>query len=541
MVVVLEDGGWPFNHVVFGGFAIDEVASRIEVEGGFGVSFAVGQGEAGRGGHVALDRADDLFDGKVGVGADVGGFEAIDLETASCIAEHELTKLTHPPDALEHEQELVARVRGGAEGIVHGVGRRDGMDTGDTGLAHHEFTGEEVGGVPHALGLVLALGDVPRGRGAGTGGVTSAEPRHKGVSRLGVGHGAVPRGGQCGGVSGGMLEVGVIRLIVEGIFVQSFVFAEIKQAQHEGLERGFGVLESNLVEGAPGMCDEDDLVAEVPIVASAVFPEAFKKARRRFATDEAGDGAVGSGLVPVFHGGAELLPGVLSCGQVAGGFAKDKITLVDVVGGVVEDVKYFGLADPSEPSLYLPVSQAPFRRMSFVLRTTADPESLMATVRREIQAVDPTVPVSQVSTLDRILSASVARERFSMILLVIFASVALLLAAVGVYGVISYGVSQRTTELGVRMALGAEPGDVLKLVLGQGARLALAGVGLGLVGAGFLSRVMASQLYGVSATDPATYAAVALALTGVALAAAYIPARRTARLDPVLALRGDGA
>lgn len=220
-----------------------------------------------------------------------------------------------------------------------------------------------------------------------------------------------------------------------------------------------------------------------------------------------------------------------------GGFFTESFEIV----GVVQDVKYFGLAQPSEPSLYLPVAQAPFRRMTFTLRTTADPESLMVAARREIQALDPTVPVSQVATMERILSASVARERFSMMLLVIFAGLALVLAAVGVYGVISYGVSQRTAELGIRIAMGAEPADVMKLVLGQGMRLALGGVGLGLVGAGVLSRVMASQLYGVSATDPVTYASVAVALTLVALLAAFIPARRSSRLDPVLALQADGA
>jgi predicted permease len=220
-----------------------------------------------------------------------------------------------------------------------------------------------------------------------------------------------------------------------------------------------------------------------------------------------------------------------------GGFFTDTFEIV----GVVQDVKYFGLAEPSEPSLYLPVAQAPFRRMTFTLRTTADPETLMAAARREIQAMDPTVPVSQVATMERLLSASVARERFSMMLLVLFGCVALVLAAVGVYGVISYGVSQRTAELGIRIAMGAEPVDVMKLVLGQGLRLALGGVALGLIGAGILSRVMASQLYGVSATDPVTYAGVALVLTMVALVAAYVPARRTARLDPVIALQGDGA
>lgn len=218
-----------------------------------------------------------------------------------------------------------------------------------------------------------------------------------------------------------------------------------------------------------------------------------------------------------------------------GGFFAESFEIV----GIVEDVKYFGLAEPSEPSLYLPVAQAPFRRMSYILRTTTDPESLIATVRREIQAVDPTVPISQVSTMERIVSASVARERFSMMLLVLFAGVAMVLAAVGIYGVIAYSVSQRTAELGIRMALGAEPADVQRLVMADGARMSLAGVTLGLIGAAVLSRVMESQLYGVSATDPATFAVVAIGLTLVALAAAYIPARRTARMDPVTALQGE--
>ena len=216
-----------------------------------------------------------------------------------------------------------------------------------------------------------------------------------------------------------------------------------------------------------------------------------------------------------------------------GGFLVESFEIV----GVVQDVKYFGLATPSEPSLYLPVAQAPFRRMSFTLRTSADPESLMASVRQVVRAADPTVPVSQVSTLSSILATSVARERFSMSLLVLFAGVALVLAAIGVYGVISYGVSQRRGELGIRIALGAEPEDILRLVLIDGARLSLAGVALGLVAASLLSRVIASQLYLVSPTDPATYASVGVILTLVALTAAYLPARRTSKMDPVVALQ----
>jgi len=218
-----------------------------------------------------------------------------------------------------------------------------------------------------------------------------------------------------------------------------------------------------------------------------------------------------------------------------GGFFAESFEIV----GVVQDVKYFGLAEPTEPSLYLPVAQAPFRRMSYILRTTTDPESLIAAARREIQAVDPTVPVSQVSTMDRIVSTSVARERFSMMLLLLFAGVAVVLAAVGIYGVVSYAVSQRTAEFGVRMAMGAEPADVQRLVMRDGARMSLAGVALGLIGAAGLSRVMESQLYEMDAIDPATFAAVAVGLTLVALAAAYVPARRTARADPLTALRKE--
>jgi len=133
----------------------------------------------------------------------------------------------------------------------------------------------------------------------------------------------------------------------------------------------------------------------------------------------------------------------------------------------------------------------------------------------------------------------VARQQFSMVLLVLFAGIVLVLSAVGVYGVISYGVSQRTSELGVRIALGAEPNDVVRLILTDGARLTFTGVALGMVGAALLSRVMASQLYGVSGTDPLTYIGVAVVLSSVALTAAYIPARRTARMDPVAALHGD--
>ena len=219
-----------------------------------------------------------------------------------------------------------------------------------------------------------------------------------------------------------------------------------------------------------------------------------------------------------------------------GGFLVEGFEIV----GITEDVKYFGLAEEARPSLYFPVAQAPFRRMNFTIRTAGAPESLIEPIRREIVSLDPTVPISRIETMERLLSSSVARERFSMLLLTLFAVVALLLAAVGIYGVTSYSVSQRTVEMGIRLAVGADRGDVLKLVMVHGAKLALGGVVLGLLGAAALSRIMASQLYGVEAIDPSTFALVAVVLSSVAMVATYIPAHRAARIDPVVALQAEG-
>jgi len=178
--------------------------------------------------------------------------------------------------------------------------------------------------------------------------------------------------------------------------------------------------------------------------------------------------------------------------------------------------------------------------MNFTIRTAGDPEALIGPIRRVIVALDPTVPVSRIETMERLLSASLARERFSMLLLTLFAGVALLLATVGIYGVTSYSVSQRTVEVGIRLAVGADRSDVLKLVMADGAKLALGGVVLGLLGAAALSRIMASQLYGVEAIDPSTFALVAVVLASVAMVATYIPAQRAARIDPVTALQAEG-
>jgi putative ABC transport system permease protein len=206
--------------------------------------------------------------------------------------------------------------------------------------------------------------------------------------------------------------------------------------------------------------------------------------------------------------------------------------------GVVGDTKQERLDRDAEPQAYVSYLQAPIGEMVFVARgRTNDVAGLAAALRSGVQAVDKDQPIYEVNALRGLLSDSITRQRFSMWLLALFAALALLLAAVGVFSVMSFAVTGRTHEIGVRMALGAQKRDVLRLVVGQGMMFALTGVGIGLAASIALTRVMASQLYGVSATDPATFAAVALMLAAVALLASYIPARRATKVDPMIALR----
>jgi putative ABC transport system permease protein len=214
--------------------------------------------------------------------------------------------------------------------------------------------------------------------------------------------------------------------------------------------------------------------------------------------------------------------------------------------GVVAHVKNYGLDSPGpvQAELYRARDQVPDRfqplladRVSLVVRTAGDPAAMAPAVRRAVQEVDPNQPVYNVNTMEQVLSDSVASQRLSMLLLSIFAAVAMTLAAVGIYGVMSYTVAQRTHEIGVRMALGAQEGDVLRMVVGQGLKLVLAGVLIGLAAALALTRLMSSLLFGVSATDPATLVAISLLLVGVAVLASYIPARRATKVDPLIALR----
>jgi putative ABC transport system permease protein len=213
--------------------------------------------------------------------------------------------------------------------------------------------------------------------------------------------------------------------------------------------------------------------------------------------------------------------------------------MVTVVG-VVDDIKMGSLKDETPLQLYMPYAQIPWwDGVAMVVRTTADPLSLTASVRQEVLALDPDLPVFNVNTMEQVLSTSVTQPRFYTLLLNLFSGLALLLAGIGVYGVMSYAVAQRTHEIGVRVALGAQDRDVLKLVVKQGMMAPLLGVALGLITAFALTRLMENLLFGVSATDPLTFVVITLLLTTVALLACYIPARRAARIDPMVALRCD--
>ena len=207
--------------------------------------------------------------------------------------------------------------------------------------------------------------------------------------------------------------------------------------------------------------------------------------------------------------------------------------------GVVGDVKSSGLDVDSAAMMYLPYKQSPRPFISFVVRTASNPESMVQPVSKAIYSIDKEQALTDVQTMDQVLTASLSGRRFNMTLLLTFAGVALMLAAVGVYGVMNYTVTLRRRELGIRMALGAGTMDVFRLVLGQGLTLTLIGVAAGLISAYALTRLMASLLYGVTATDYLTFASVSAVLVAVGLAASYVPARRATKVNPTIALRAE--
>jgi putative ABC transport system permease protein len=213
-----------------------------------------------------------------------------------------------------------------------------------------------------------------------------------------------------------------------------------------------------------------------------------------------------------------------------------KLTSFEIVG-VVRDVKLAGLEAPSEPAYYIPASQAPLEDMTILVRTTTDPLSIVGALRQAVWSIDPNQPIANISTLEKVVDDSVAPRRLNMLLMGLFGGLAMLLSAVGIYGLLSHAVTQRTQEMGIRMALGAQVNDVLKLVLKQGMMLVVIGEIIGLVGALALTRLIRGLLFGVTPNDATTFVVVAAVLGIVALLACYFPARRATKVDPLIALR----
>jgi putative ABC transport system permease protein len=215
----------------------------------------------------------------------------------------------------------------------------------------------------------------------------------------------------------------------------------------------------------------------------------------------------------------------------------DEDTMMREIVGVVGDVRNRTLSTESKPAYYVPQTQVPFSQMVAVVKTTAEPRSFIPAATKEVAALDADVPLFGVKSMDEYLSASVAAPRFNTTLLSIFAAVALVLTIVGLYGVMSYSVVQRTNEIGIRLALGAQSRDVLLMIVKQGSKLIVMGLVIGLAGAFAATRVIASLLFGVTTKDPFTFVAAAVLLAVVALLACYVPAWRATKVDPLEALR----
>jgi putative ABC transport system permease protein len=207
--------------------------------------------------------------------------------------------------------------------------------------------------------------------------------------------------------------------------------------------------------------------------------------------------------------------------------------------GVVRNVKHRSQKHDYDPELYVPHAQLPMWGMALVVRTEGDPKAVARALQAEATSIDKDIPVYRLKTMDQYLGTAMAKPRFNALLLGMFGVLALLLTAIGLYGVIAYSVAQRTQEIGIRVALGAQSTDVMKMVVRQGMVLTLAGLAVGIASAFYLTRLLSAMLYGISATDKGTFVSTALILLGVALAASFIPARRAARVDPIIALRDE--
>ncbi|MGD0124564.1 MAG: ABC transporter permease [Terriglobia bacterium] len=276
-----------------------------------------------------------------------------------------------------------------------------------------------------------------------------------------------------------------------------------------------------------------------PVPTSAVSPDYFRVMRipsvkgRTFADSDAGTAPsvviVNEAFARMAFKAGDPLAQQISFGPPPAPWSQ--------VVGVVADTRDHALAEEPIPEIYVPYLQQPSFSMALVLRTAARPQGLVSPVRKAVESIDKNQPLSETTTMEEVIAGSVAPHRFQMMLLGLFALLALVLAAVGVYGVVSYSCSLRVHEFGVRMALGAERRDLLGLVIRQGAKLALIGVSVGLGDALALTRFLSSMLYAIKPTDPLTLAAVSMLLAAVALLASYIPARRATKVDPMVALR----
>ncbi|HXB70844.1 MAG TPA: ABC transporter permease [Candidatus Acidoferrales bacterium] len=261
----------------------------------------------------------------------------------------------------------------------------------------------------------------------------------------------------------------------------------------------------------------------IPLVAGRLFTEADAKS-----------------AAPVILVNQTLVRRFWSQGNPLGGrLVVDTDSRTAEIVGVVGDVKPERIESEDWPTIYDPYAQAPVTTMNLIVRTARPPLSLASAVEREVHRLDPDQAVANIRTMDTVVDDAFAGARFNTVLLGVFAAIAFTLAAVGIYGVISYDVTRRTHELGIRLALGAQPGDVLRLVVGHGARLAATGIGAGLAAAYGLTRLMSTMLFGVNATDFYTFAAIPVLLGAVALLASYLPSRRAMALDPVTALRHE--
>jgi len=267
---------------------------------------------------------------------------------------------------------------------------------------------------------------------------------------------------------------------------------------------------------------------EIPLIKGRLFTEQDTRTQPRVVVI---DDAMAQQLWP----NDEAVGKRIRLGGIDAQAAAPWLTVAGVVGGV----KQYTLDGESRIAMYFPQTQVVGRGMNVVLRTDSDPAALTAAVRGEIRSLDPDLPIYNVRTMVQRVDESLARRRFSMLLLTLFAALALGLATIGIYGVIAYLVAQGTRELGIRMALGATPRGILMMIVRHGLAVALTGVGIGLAGAFALTRFMISQLFGVAAVDPATFFTVSLLLTLVAIAASYVPARRAAAIDPMVSLRSE--